>query len=37
MDTSTLSPIVVAGTIASAHTGSRKLSTDPKRIAVIKV
>ena len=37
MDISTLSLIVVAGTIVSAHTGRRKLSTDLKRTAAIKV
>ena len=37
MDTSTLYPTVAAATIASAHTAGRNLSTDPKRMAVIKV
>ena len=37
MDTNTLAPKVAAATIASAHAGNRNLSTDPKRMAVIKV
>lgn len=37
MDTNTLSPTIAAATIASAHAGNRNLSTDPKRMAVIKV
>ena len=37
MDTNTLSLTVAAATIASAHAGNRNLSTDPKRMAVIKV
>ena len=37
MDTNTLSPTVAAATLASAHAGNRNLSTDPKRMAVIKV
>ena len=37
MDTNTLSPNVAAVTIASTHAGNRNLSTDPKRMAVIKV
>ena len=37
MDTSTLAPQVAAATLASAHVGNRNLSTDPKRMAVIKV
>lgn len=36
MDTSTRYPTVAATTIASAHIGSRNLSTNPKRMAVIK-
>ncbi|WP_426062307.1 hypothetical protein [Hymenobacter sp. B1770] len=36
MDANTLSPTVAAATIAPAHTGSCSLSTDPKRMAVIK-
>jgi len=39
MDTNTLTPTVAAATVASssAHAGNRNLSTDPKRMAVIKV
>ena len=37
MDTNTLTPTVAAATLASAHAGNRNLSTDPKRMAVIKV
>ena len=37
MDTNTLAPKVAAATLASAHVGNRNLSTDPKRMAVIKV
>ena len=36
MDTNTLSP-TVAVTLASAHASNRNLSTNPKRMAVIKV
>ncbi|GAB3635321.1 hypothetical protein GCM10027422_09110 [Hymenobacter arcticus] len=40
MDTNTLSPKVAAATLSStstsAHAGNRNLSTDPKRMAVIK-
>ena len=36
MDTSTRYPTVAATTIASAHIGSRNLSTNPKRMAFIK-
>jgi asparaginyl-tRNA synthetase len=39
MDTNTLSPKVTAVTLSSTaiHAGNRNLSTDPKRMAVIKV
>ena len=37
MDTNTLSPKVAAAAIASTHASNRNLSTDPKRMAVIKV
>jgi asparaginyl-tRNA synthetase len=39
MDTNTLSPKVTAVTLSSTatHAGNRHLSTDPKRMAVIKV
>ncbi len=39
MDTNTLSPKVAAATLSSTatHAGNRNLSTDPKRMAVIKV
>ncbi|MGI4833789.1 MAG: amino acid--tRNA ligase-related protein [Janthinobacterium lividum] len=39
MDTNTLSPRVAAATLSSTatHAGNRNLSTDPKRMAVIKV
>ena len=37
MDTNTLAPKVAAATLASAHAGNRNLSTDAKRMAVIKV
>ena len=37
MNTNTLAPEVAAATLASAHVGNRNLSTDPKRMAVIKV
>ena len=37
MDTDTLVPIVAAATLASAHVSNRNLSTDPRRMAVIKV
>ena len=37
MDTNTLAPKVAAATLSSAHAGNRNLSTDAKRMAVIKV
>ena len=37
MGTNTLIPKVATATLASAHVGNRNLSTDPKRMAVIKV
>ena len=37
MDTKTLTPKVAAAAFASAHAGNRNLSTEPKRMAVIKV
>ena len=37
MDTNTLASKAAAAAIASAHAGNRNLSTDPKRMAVIKV
>ena len=39
MDTNTLSPKVAAATLSSTntHAGNRNLSTDPKRMAVVKV
>ena len=37
MDANTLVPKVAAATLASAHAGNRNLSTDPKRMAIIKV
>ena len=37
MDTHSLAPKVAVATLASAHVGNRNLSTDPKRMAVIKV
>lgn len=37
MDSNSLSPTVAAATLASAHVGNRNLSTDPKRMAIIKV
>ena len=37
MDANTLAPTVAAAAIAAAHVGNCNLSTDPKRMAVIKV
>ncbi|MBF9219726.1 amino acid--tRNA ligase-related protein [Hymenobacter ruricola] len=37
MDTNTLTPTVAAATLTSAKVQNRNLSTDPKRMAVIKV
>ena len=37
MDANTLVPKVAAATLASAHAGNRNLSTDPKRMAIIKI
>ena len=37
MDANTLTPTVATVSITSVHVGNRNLSTDPKRMAVIKV